>query len=340
MKPVYKALIDDYPDLNIKVVDYDSNMNACVDAGIRGLPTIKLYKDGKESEKYNGGRDTASLKSFFDRETKAYKDSQSANTGGNTTNTGGDSANTGGDGTCTDGTCNGGTCTDGTCNGGTCTDGTCTDGTCTGPECNLEVQELPNGTTITRDSGTGVVTQDLPNGTLVKFTPTDTVMTRLADSTVINVKAGAVDVKYPNACANGSCADGTCTDGTCTDGTCTDGSCTGCTCTDCTCTGGDGTCTDGTCSGGTCTDGTCTGGDTANTGGDETSSGGDATPADPYLKTHDDHKNAISATASGGKPLIVAYTATWCGPCKTMKPVYKALIDDYPDLNIKVVDYD
>jgi hypothetical protein len=66
MKPVYKALIDDYPDLNIKVVDYDSNMNAFLDAEIRYLPTIKVYKDGKESDEYNGGRDEASLKAFFD----------------------------------------------------------------------------------------------------------------------------------------------------------------------------------------------------------------------------------------------------------------------------------
>ena len=65
MKPKYKAVMNDYPNVNVKIVDFDSNMDPFWDAGIKYLPTIKIFKDGKESEHYEGGRDEESFKGLF-----------------------------------------------------------------------------------------------------------------------------------------------------------------------------------------------------------------------------------------------------------------------------------
>ena len=34
---------------------------------------------------------------------------------------------------------------------------------------------------------------------------------------------------------------------------------------------------------------------------------------------------------SNGKPSIVDFTASWCGPCQRMKPIYYILADDFKD---------
>ena len=84
MKPIYKALIDSYPDLDIKLVDYDTNRDAFGDAGISILPTIKAYKDGKFWEQFYGSPDESSLKEYFDKLTNEVKprNDDSANTTG------------------------------------------------------------------------------------------------------------------------------------------------------------------------------------------------------------------------------------------------------------------
>ena len=34
---------------------------------------------------------------------------------------------------------------------------------------------------------------------------------------------------------------------------------------------------------------------------------------------------------SNGKPSIVDFTASWCGPCQRMKPIFYSLADDFKD---------
>ena len=48
---------------------------------------------------------------------------------------------------------------------------------------------------------------------------------------------------------------------------------------------------------------------------------------------------AIAAT-SGGKPLVIDFTATWCPPCQRIGPIYAAKVAEYPELVLKKVDVD
>ena len=62
--------------------------------------------------------------------------------------------------------------------------------------------------------------------------------------------------------------------------------------------------------------------------------------ADMYLATKADFDAAIAATANGGKPLVIDFTATWCPPCKRIGPIYEGHAANYPELVLKKVDVD
>ena len=58
------------------------------------------------------------------------------------------------------------------------------------------------------------------------------------------------------------------------------------------------------------------------------------------LESLDQFEQFLDATENGGKPLVVAFTATWCPPCKKISPVYESLVEEYPGLVLTKVDFD
>ena len=62
--------------------------------------------------------------------------------------------------------------------------------------------------------------------------------------------------------------------------------------------------------------------------------------ANLYLGNLQAINDAIAATANGGKPLVIDFTATWCPPCKRIGPIYEGLIAKYPELVMKKIDVD
>lgn len=58
-------------------------------------------------------------------------------------------------------------------------------------------------------------------------------------------------------------------------------------------------------------------------------------------KVYDYEKNQNEWKFEGGKPAIVDFFATWCGPCNAMAPVLEELSDEYAGkLDIYKVDVD
>ena len=61
---------------------------------------------------------------------------------------------------------------------------------------------------------------------------------------------------------------------------------------------------------------------------------------DMMLATKADYEAAIAATANGGKPLVIDFTATWCPPCKRIGPIFVGHVANYPELVLKKLDVD
>merc|ERR1712110_627939 len=61
---------------------------------------------------------------------------------------------------------------------------------------------------------------------------------------------------------------------------------------------------------------------------------------DMYLADKAAFDAAVAATADGGKPLVIDFTATWCPPCKRIGPIYEGHVANYPELVMKKIDVD
>ena len=68
MKPDWDRLAEEaHPSVFIADIDCSQETQICLEEGIDGFPTIKVYKDGSE-DTYNDGRDFNSLKTFVDEQ--------------------------------------------------------------------------------------------------------------------------------------------------------------------------------------------------------------------------------------------------------------------------------
>eukprot|EP00850_Spirogloea_muscicola_P018293 SM000166S02474 [mRNA] locus=s166:188035:189412:- [translate_table: standard] len=69
LSPTWKALAASYEDRDdtiIAQVDCTSEKKTCSQYEIRGYPSLKMFFDGKDHEKYSGGRDLEVLRKYID----------------------------------------------------------------------------------------------------------------------------------------------------------------------------------------------------------------------------------------------------------------------------------
>ena len=57
------------------------------------------------------------------------------------------------------------------------------------------------------------------------------------------------------------------------------------------------------------------------------------------MKTANDHTLDELLNSTSG-PVLVDFSAAWCGPCKVQKPVLEKFEREHPDVNVVLVDVD
>jgi len=58
------------------------------------------------------------------------------------------------------------------------------------------------------------------------------------------------------------------------------------------------------------------------------------------VSTLDGDNAAVQTFLADNKLAVLYYTATWCPPCKAIKPIYERLSTEYPDVAFGKIDVD
>jgi thioredoxin 1 len=55
-----------------------------------------------------------------------------------------------------------------------------------------------------------------------------------------------------------------------------------------------------------------------------------------YIESYEEYKNVIADS----ELTVIDYTASWCGPCKIIAPIFEKLHEKYPNANFAKIDVD
>ena len=65
----------------------------------------------------------------------------------------------------------------------------------------------------------------------------------------------------------------------------------------------------------------------------------DELPPVPYVGSDEDWEERVAKTKTG-RPLVVDFTATWCGPCQKIAPLFQRLAATYDGADFVKIDVD
>lgn len=66
LSPILEGVVKNYADINVGEVDIDANMTLAQKDGIRGVPTVVFYKNGKMLDKMVGLQQAPAYQSKID----------------------------------------------------------------------------------------------------------------------------------------------------------------------------------------------------------------------------------------------------------------------------------
>lgn len=67
LKPMLDEILLDYPDINYKMIDVDSNIDITNDYGVQSVPTLIILLDGAIHNRHRGIATKEELNSFINK---------------------------------------------------------------------------------------------------------------------------------------------------------------------------------------------------------------------------------------------------------------------------------